>query len=47
MTRPAMARGPADDQVRVLHYLEDGRAEGMGNHESLKRGHHEFREMAA
>jgi ATP-binding cassette subfamily C protein len=30
-----------------LYYLKDGRVEGAGDYESLRRGHHEFREMAA
>jgi ATP-binding cassette, subfamily B, bacterial PglK len=31
----------------MLYYLKDGRVEGAGDYESLKRGHLEFREMAA
>lgn len=31
----------------LLYYLKDGRVEGAGDYESLRRGHHEFREMAA
>lgn len=31
----------------VLYYLKDGRVEGCGDYETLKRGHSEFREMAS
>lgn len=31
----------------MLYYLKDGRVQGAGDYESLRRGHHEFREMAA
>ncbi|MBI1403126.1 MAG: ATP-binding cassette domain-containing protein [Porphyrobacter sp.] len=31
----------------TLYYLKDGRVEAAGDYESLKRGHAEFREMAA
>ena len=31
----------------MLYYLKDGRVEGVGDYDSLRRGHHEFREMAA
>lgn len=31
----------------TLYYLKDGQVEGAGDYESLKRGHREFREMAA
>lgn len=31
----------------MLYYLKDGQVEGAGDYESLRRGHHEFREMAA
>ncbi len=31
----------------VLYYLKDGRVEGCGDYESLRRGHSDFREMAA
>lgn len=30
-----------------LYYLKDGQVEGAGDYDSLRRGHHEFREMAA
>jgi ATP-binding cassette subfamily C protein len=31
----------------TLYYLKEGRVEGSGDYDSLKRGHSEFREMAA
>ena len=31
----------------TLYYLKDGRVEGMGDYDSLKQRHREFREMAA
>jgi ATP-binding cassette subfamily C protein len=31
----------------TLYYLKDGRVEGFGDFDSLRRGHREFREMAA
>ncbi len=31
----------------TLYYLKDGRVEGMGDYDSLRQGHREFREMAA